>query len=51
LWALVDTEEQKAGQSICIFGTGHPVEFVGGYLGTYQLNDGALVFHVFTGAI
>ena len=47
LWALVDTEEQKAGQSICIFGTGHPVEFVGDYLGTYQLNDGALVFHVF----
>ena len=51
LWAVVDSDAplQPRGFEIC--GTGHPMSINGDeiheYIGTYQLNDGQLVFHVF----
>lgn len=50
LWALVDPAAPKRDVEIRTHGTGHelPPEAVRyGYLGTYQLQGGALVFHVF----
>ena len=51
LWALVDPTEKKETRLFDIFGTGHPIHCdmsIGRrYIGTYQLNGGSLVFHVF----
>lgn len=49
LWALVDPDQPKMKVKIAIFGTGHPIDERWGlkYIGTYQLNGGLLVFHVF----
>lgn len=50
LWALVDTEKPIKEFYIKTFGTGHEVPETGyerKYIGTYQLEGGALVFHVF----
>lgn len=50
LWAMVDPLAQMEPRSIVTLGTGNPFSgIVGGYLGTYQLSGGALVFHVFEG--
>lgn len=51
LWALVpkDTQYREAVR-LEIYGTGQDVpNHVGEHLGTYQLLNGALVFHVFKG--
>jgi hypothetical protein len=50
LWALVEGDDPVTKHGITIVGTGHPVADVGTYLGTYQLNSGAMVFHVFNSA-
>ncbi len=52
LWAILDMDEQREEtKDIEIFGTGHPIEdsmtILRNYIGTYQLNNGQLVFHVF----
>lgn len=50
IWAMVDMEVKTTKMYVFrIFGTGHPIEddFSGKYIGTYQLNSGSLVFHVF----
>lgn len=48
LWALVDSTAPKESKSIVIHGTGHSIsETVGQYLGTFQLDNGYLVFHAF----
>ncbi|MEE9451060.1 MAG: hypothetical protein V3V72_13505 [Ignavibacteriaceae bacterium] len=51
LWALVDPSAKKEIRLFEVFGTGHPVGYDMGvnrnYIGTYQLQNGALVFHVF----
>ena len=51
IWAFVDPTETKENRFIEIFGTGHEIsqdENVNrNYLGTYQLNGGSLIFHVF----
>ena len=49
LWAIVDYETDVIEERIFItHGTGHSVsEEAGAYIGTYQLRDGDLVFHVF----
>jgi len=51
LWALVNSTSEKEIRYFEIFGTGHPVNYDMGtnrkYIGTYQLQDGSLVFHVF----
>lgn len=49
IWAMGDTEEELINRKIVVIGTGHDVpdyeELI--YIGTYQLDDGRLVFHVF----
>jgi len=49
LWALVDpATSDKETRHIGIYGTGHRIEGdPGRYIGTFQLNGGTLVFHVF----
>lgn len=49
LWALVDAESKKENRIFCIHGTGHDVSssHAKKYVGTYQLMDGSLIFHVF----
>jgi len=55
LWALVDSEADPEARDFVIYGTGHPVRDVvkrdvgevQTYVGTYQLDNGSLVFHVF----
>lgn len=49
LWALVDPEAALEPRPLRVSGTGWEVErgHLGHFLGTIQLRDGALVFHVF----
>jgi len=48
LWAIVDPEAEKEPRVFLTFGTGHPVpDSPGNYLGSYMLDGGGLVFHVF----
>ncbi len=48
LWALVDPTAALRMRHIDIYGTGHPMaEHPGRYIGTFQLHDGRLIFHVF----
>lgn len=48
VWALVDPEATAQPLDIHVLGTGHPVpDGIGRHLGTFQVSDGALVFHVF----
>lgn len=52
LWGLVDPGAQKIARLIRVFGTGHGINGdPGEYVGTYQLLEGRLVFHVFSGPI
>lgn len=49
VWVLVNPHEKELEPVIFdTYGTGHNIAFVGKFLGTYQLCEGALVFHVFT---
>ena len=49
LWAEVDAEQTvMASHAFNLFGTGHPVPAAPGtYLGTFQLREGRLVFHLY----
>lgn len=47
LWALVEEDDRMTKHGLTIVGTGHPVSEVGDYIGTYQLDGGSMVFHVF----
>ena len=48
LWALVDPEADSETRIFRTYGTGHPIDHEPGRLvGTYQLNGGGLIFHVF----
>jgi hypothetical protein len=47
LWAMVDPSREKVQHPIFINGTGHPVRHQGHYISTFQMHDGALVFHAF----
>jgi hypothetical protein len=48
LWALCDSDQPKERRVIAIIGTGHPiVREPGRYINTFQMYDGALVFHAF----
>lgn len=51
LWALVNPKLEKEKRCFEIFGTGHDICSDMGtsreYVGTFQLRDGALVFHLF----
>lgn len=48
LWALVTRDGETETRTFAVYGTGHilPVE-PGNYLGTFQMQGGALVFHLF----
>lgn len=50
IWALVQPDAVLLPRTINTFGTGHPIDGnPGAFVGTYQLQGGALVlvFHVF----
>jgi len=48
LWALVDEKNATEKRSFITCGTGQEIpEDVGDYIGTYQIENGSLVFHVF----
>jgi len=49
IWALVDPSAPKERRRFRVFGTGHRIaqEDSLTYVGTFQVGDGALVFHVF----
>ena len=49
LWAVVDETAPLVHRHFATYGTGQPMPEgnPGQYIGTYQLRDGALVFHVF----
>lgn len=49
LWAVVDDDVEKERRVFAIYGAGHSVSVVTDkkYIGTYQLMEGALIFHVF----
>lgn len=49
LWALVDQINETERRNFRMFGTGHPFDMREGftYIGTFQLLDGKLVFHMF----
>lgn len=50
LWARVDTEQLVEPRNIAIHGTGHEVpDTTRKHIGTYQMADGDLIFHVFEG--
>lgn len=48
LWAIVDDEQPKEERTFRTYGTGHNITKSGlKYLGTYQIMEGSLVFHLF----
>ncbi len=49
IWAVVDTDTQKKEKRIfACYGTGHKHEKIKGtYIGTFQLNNGEFVGHLF----
>lgn len=49
IWAAVDQNEPLEERWFRIAGTGHPIQddVVDGFIGTIQLYDGKLVFHIF----
>lgn len=51
IWAMVDPSQDKVPRLIQIAGTGHDLStrIMGEYIGSFQLDGGNLVFHVFDG--
>ena len=48
IWVEVEPDNKKTSVIIDIFGTGHVMsDLKREYIGTYQLNNGSLVFHAF----
>lgn len=49
LWTMVDTSQPLLPQMVSIRGTGHPCDDLDAedYVGSFYLNDGQFVFHVF----
>lgn len=51
IWALIDPDNPEQEVFIETIGTGHPILYEGrtrrSYIGTYQIQGGSLVFHVF----
>lgn len=51
LWALCDPHQPTQPRAITICGTGHHMpDQPGRYVGTFQMHDGSLVWHVFDSA-
>jgi hypothetical protein len=51
VWAIVDPAKPLVERCFTVRGTGHEMDTVGAYVGTFMLLDGALVFHVFEGPL
>lgn len=50
IWATVNQTNETTRRRIFVRGTGHPLSgSEGAYIGTFQIDDGRLVFHVFDG--
>ena len=50
IWALVNPENDPEERFFELFGTGHEMESMGinrKYIGTYPLQNGAFIFHLF----
>jgi DNA-directed RNA polymerase subunit RPC12/RpoP len=48
IWAIVDTDAPLTTRRLCLRGTGHAFKGnEGKYIGTFQLDNGALIFHLF----
>ena len=52
LWAIVEIDKPKSSiplerRTIVILGTGMTFDKKGSYIGTYQIDNGNYVFHVF----
>lgn len=50
LWAMVDPEAETELRGFWIIGTGHPIEHeknLGRFIGTTQMYNGSLIWHVF----
>lgn len=51
IWAVVDIENKLEDRYFELFGTGSPIKIDIGisrkYIGTYQFNNGMLIFHLF----
>ena len=47
IWARVDPEPCSEFRYFHLRGTGHPIDGSSTHLGSFQLHDGALVFHLF----
>lgn len=49
MWVLVDPDEKKETRTFMLIGTGHKVSpgVDLKYIGTFQLEEGRLVFHLF----
>lgn len=49
LWALVDPSASSSERTFRLAGTGHPIDESDGlfYVGSFQMQGGALVFHLF----
>lgn len=45
---MVNPHAPKEDRTFYTLGTGHPVpKYIGSFIGTYQMQNGNLVFHVF----
>lgn len=52
LWAKINLEAPIESRMFFVVGTGHPMPVEAGrFIGTFQLNEGRLVFHVFEEAV
>jgi len=47
LWALIDTDRADQVRKFSTRGTGHLADNLGAYIGSYQIDGGNLVFHIF----
>jgi hypothetical protein len=48
IWALIDTDNEIEDRKFSIYGTGHECRpCYEEYIGTFQIKQGFLVFHVF----
>lgn len=48
LWVLCDSNQSLVTRHFKVIGTGHPIPAnIMEYVGTFQIEEGALVFHVF----
>ena len=51
LWVLVNPDNETEERIIIMFGTGNPIDTIFNekiaYIGTFQINNGNLVYHVF----